>query len=61
MEFTFYGKTEQRFREFRELLLYLHKNYFVAYVRIQNNDVYLADKCVGKVDTLPVDYKESYV
>ena len=58
MEFTFYGKTEKRFKEFKELLLYLHRTYFVAYVRIKNNDVYLADELVGTVDTIPNDYKD---
>lgn len=58
MEFTFYGKTEKRFKEFKELLLYLHRTYFVAFVSIKNNEVYLADEFVGVVDTIPNDYKD---
>jgi hypothetical protein len=56
--FNFYDNRVQQFSAFRELLLYLHSTYFVAFVSIKNNEVYLADKRVGVVDAIPNDYKD---
>lgn len=43
---------------FRDLLQFIHAHYYVALVRIDNNNqVYLNDLRVGKINCIPHDYK----